>query len=196
MPVTCGECKHEFVLLPDNMRFSSFKQGCDDGTSYHVEVYDHPRAGTPKHKYKAPDVRPDGDGEYWKPRGIGYDLAGFVKSKEAGERIVAMFEKALGRKPETWLDFRESEPNWIQVKVQGSEADLSLLYDLTKDTGIITEEIVKKVIKKKNRIIKFAIEQEISVPNDMSEDNIETLIKSMSNGKDYIWSENGDLFTE
>ena len=189
VPVTCGECKHEFVLLPDNMRFSSFKQGCDDGTSYHVEVYDHPRAGIPKHKYKAPDVRPDGDGEYWKPRGIGYDLAGFVKSKEAGERIVAMFEKALGKKPETWLDFRESEPNWIQVKFQGSEADLNLLYDLTKDTGIITEEIINKVIKRKDKVIKFALEQDITVPYDMKAEDIDALIKSMANGKRYAWSE-------
>lgn len=194
VPATCGECKHEFVILPSNMRYSSFKIGNGDEELYQVEVMAHPRVGIPKHKYKAPDVRPEGDGEYWSPRGIGYDLAGFVKSKEAGERIVAMFEKALGKKPETWLDYREREPNWIQVKVHGSEADLNLLYDLTKDTGIITEEIVKKVIKKKKKVIKFAIEQEISVSSEMSEDDIDCLIKSMSNGKEYIWSENEDLF--
>ena len=38
------------------------------------------------------------------------NISGFVQSKEAGERIVAMFD---GR---ARLDFRDFEPNWIQVK--------------------------------------------------------------------------------
>ena len=65
--------------------------------------------------------------EYWTLRGIGSDwvpcmvtgkpealrpnLSGFVTSKEAGERIVTMFG---GR---ARLDYRDYEPNWIQVKV-------------------------------------------------------------------------------
>ena len=146
--VTCGECGHEYILVSDSLDEVPFKAGKGEMSAGTVFIIDHPRKGIEKHKYKAPDLRPDCDGEYWSPRGIGYDLSGFVKSKEAGERIVAMFEKALGKKPETWLDFREREPNWIQVKVQGSEADLEKLYELTKETGIITYDIILSVIKK------------------------------------------------
>lgn len=146
--VTCGECGHSYILVNDSLDEVPFKSGKGEMSAGTVLIIDHPRKGIEKHKYKAPDIRPDGEGEYWKPRGIGYDLSGFVKSKEAGERIVAMFEKALGKKPETWLDYRESEPNWIQVKVQDSEADLEKLYELTKETGIITYDIILSVIKK------------------------------------------------
>ena len=147
--VTCGECGHDYILVNDSLNEVPFKSGKGEMSAGTVFIIEHPRKGIDKHKYKAPDIRPDGDGEYWKPRGIGYDLSGFVKSKEAGERIVAMFEKALGKKPETWLDFREREPNWIQVKVQSSEADLEKLYELTKETGIITYDIILSVIKNK-----------------------------------------------
>lgn len=65
--------------------------------------------------------------EYWRARGVGFgvgtclvtgetdvggpDIAGFVSSREAGERVVALFG---GR---ARLDYRDFEPNWIQVKV-------------------------------------------------------------------------------
>lgn len=87
--------------------------------------------------------------EYWGPRGIGgaaydcfvcgrkeetysedgkyfaADIAGFVRSKEAGQRVVDMFGGLA------YLDFRPSEPNWIQVKVgccPDHEKNLELLY--------------------------------------------------------------------
>lgn len=144
VPATCGECGAKFVILPDYQNTSTFKFGDE---KYEAHVINHPRVGTPKHKFKAPDIRPEGEGEFWRPRGIGYDLSGFVKSKEAGERVVDMFRKALGREPKTWLDFREYEPTWIQVKVQGEEADLHKLYSLTYETGIITQSIVDSVVK-------------------------------------------------
>lgn len=79
--------------------------------------------------------------EYFGIRGIGLDhcpcldtgetldgyvpnISGLVKSKEAGERVVAMFG---GR---ARLDFRDFEPNWIQVKVgitKGNEVVLRRL---------------------------------------------------------------------
>lgn len=146
VPATCGECKKAFVLLPDELDVSSMGFYDKNNELYHVEAVEHPRMGIPKHKFHAPDVRPSEGGEYWRPRGIGYDLSGFVKSKEAGERIVQMFEKALGRKPNTWLDYRPSEPTWIQVKVAKEDADLDKLYALTQETGVITQEIINSVV--------------------------------------------------
>lgn len=146
VPMTCGECGTEFMVLPEDMMVSTVGIGHGDGPICYPKVIPHPRMGTPKHPYVAPDVRPEGGGEYWAPRGIGYDLSGFVVSKEAGERVVDMFRKALGKEPKTWLDYRPNEPKWIQVKVQGSEAHLEKLYAMTKDTGIITQEIVNSVV--------------------------------------------------
>lgn len=42
---------------------------------------------------------------------LGYDLAGYVKTREDGELIVDLFQGLVK------LDYRPSEPNWIQVKV-------------------------------------------------------------------------------
>lgn len=153
VPATCGECGKEFMLLPDSMMESTIGIGYEgnvNGECYHPKYKKHPRMGIEKHAYKAPDIRPEGGGEYFSPRGIGYDLAGFVKSKEAGERIVAMFHLALSRPPKTWLDYRPSEPKWIQVKVQKEDADLDVLYNLTKGNGgIITQEMINTAVKNK-----------------------------------------------
>ncbi len=76
--------------------------------------------------------------EYWHTRGIGSDwnltclatgeqqrlmpnISGFVHSREAGERVVMLFG---GR---ARLDFRPSEPNWIQVKVGAVEQHKDVL---------------------------------------------------------------------
>jgi hypothetical protein len=76
------------------------------------------------------------------------DLAGFVKCKDAGERIVKMVEKVIGRPPKTWLDYRPNEPNWIQVKVQSEDGfDLEKLCKLCSD-GIITEDKLREALIK------------------------------------------------
>lgn len=74
---------------------------------------------------------PVASGIKWRPRGIGigqgnkvcaitgeplqgfygYDASGFVESREDGQALADMFK---GR---AYLDYRPSEPNWIQVKV-------------------------------------------------------------------------------
>ncbi len=144
VPATCGECETNFLLLPDYMEQSTIGLG---ENSEKPIVEKHPREGILKHTYKRPDVKPENGGEFWSPRGIGYDLSGFVKSKEAGERVVAMFHLALSRPPKTWLDYRPSEPKWIQVKVSDEDADLEKLYSLTKDSGVITQEIICSVVK-------------------------------------------------
>lgn len=100
--------------------------------------------------YVAPDSRPE-EGEYWTSRGIGGsdsnpDCSGFVKSKAAGERLLRMVKLVLETdEPKTWLDYRESEPNWIQFKFQGCEFNLEKLEELSKNNNnIITLDILKQ----------------------------------------------------
>lgn len=117
------------------------------------ECVPHPRKGTPKHELVVPDVRPeDGIGDYCTPRGIGYDLACFVKSKEAGQRITDMINKIseeYGDKGfSCWLDYRENEPLWIQVKIDYEDKTRAIILssNIAKNDYIITEDIVRKVL--------------------------------------------------
>lgn len=103
--------------------------------------------------YVAPDSRPE-DGEYWRSRGIGGstehpDCSGFVVSKLAGERLRRMARLVLEKdETETWLDFRESEPNWIQFKFSGHEFDLEKLEKMAEEKGnVVTLEILKQCKK-------------------------------------------------
>ena len=147
-PVRCGECGEEFVILADGLTESRIGFGTGNGNFVYPKLQEHPRRGIPKHEYVRPDIRPEGGGEYWTPRGVGYDLAGFVKCKAAGERIVKMVEEVIGRPPKTWLDYRPSEPNWIQVKVQAEDGfDLEKLCKLCSD-GIITEDKLREALIK------------------------------------------------
>jgi len=52
------------------------------------------------------------------------DCAFFVPSRETGEAIEQMI--SIG----AWLDYRETEPNWIQVKIGACDAHLSNLQKL------------------------------------------------------------------
>lgn len=96
--------------------------------------------------YTAPDSKPE-VGEYWKSRGpSSFDCSGFVVSKLAGERILRIVKYVLDTdEPKSWLDFRESEPSWIQFKFSAKEFDVELLDKLSKNEGgIINEEILRK----------------------------------------------------
>lgn len=148
-PVTCGECKQGFVILADGLNKSNIGFGSEDGTTFYPLLQEHPRKGITKHTYVKPDIKPEDGGEYWSPRGVGYDLSGFVKCKAAGERIVQMVEKVIGKTPKTWLDYRPTEPDWIQVKFQSEDGlDLQKLCELCKD-GIITEDKIKLALNVK-----------------------------------------------
>ena len=57
------------------------------------------------------------------------NIAAFVNSKQDGELVVEWFNQRAR------LDFRESEPNWIQVKVGACDAHLPNLEALSKETG-------------------------------------------------------------
>ena len=136
-PVTCGECNEHFVLLADGLTESPISFGEE---KYKPPLVEHPRKGLWPQEFVRPDIRPKGiDGEFWSTRGVGYDLSGFVQSKEAGERIVNMVREIVGQEAKTWLDYREREPLWIQVKIQAEDGfDLKALNMICKD-GVITK---------------------------------------------------------
>lgn len=95
--------------------------------------------------YVAPDSKPE-VGEYWRSRGVGYDLSGFVVSKLAGERLTRLVKYVLGTdEPLSHLDYREFEPNWIQFKFQKEEFNLELLDKLTRaNDNIVNEAILRQ----------------------------------------------------
>lgn len=95
----------------------------------------------------------------WRPRGIGNnfeipdlvtgeikpgcvsDISGFVSSQADAYLAAAIF------KGHAYIDFRPSEPNWIQVKVSTDHYRLENLYRLVRENGnILTEDIVDIVI--------------------------------------------------
>lgn len=99
--------------------------------------------------YVAPDKRPE-EGEYWTSRGVStYDVSGFVASKPAGERLLRMVKMVLETdEPKSWLDYRETEPNWIQFKFRAEEFDIKKLDEMSLEKGgIITLDILKKCKK-------------------------------------------------
>ena len=100
---TCRHCKLTFEIRSDNgigtVRYGSHPENPSDPKSEYVMEYarriPHPRSGIPAWHWEPKDVRPE-EGEYWSSRGVGYDLSGFVKTKAAGERILAMVHEVLG----------------------------------------------------------------------------------------------------
>lgn len=95
--------------------------------------------------YVAPDSKPE-VGEYWRSRGVGYDLSGFVVSKLAGERLTRLVKYVLNTdEPLSHLDYREFEPNWIQFKFQKEEFNLELLDKLARaNNNIVNEAILRQ----------------------------------------------------
>lgn len=98
------------------------------------------------------DERPV-EGEYWQTRGVsdGLDVSGFVKSKAAGERLRRMVRLVLEKDEiESWLDWREYEPEWIQFKFMATEFDVQKLHDLSKEhDGVITLRTLEECKLKK-----------------------------------------------
>lgn len=146
---TCRSCGLHYQIFADGITESSvgFGTGRKDESGEDVMEYpkliSHPRRGIPKWKYETPDVRPE-YGEYWSPRGLGYDLSGFVKSRQAGNRLLQLVKEVLNNEnPSSWLDYREREPEWIQFKFQKEEFDLSKLEKMVLENNkIINKEIL------------------------------------------------------
>jgi hypothetical protein len=139
-PVTCGECNEHFLLLADGLTESPISFGEE---RFQPPLVEHPRKGKWPHDFVRPDIRPKGiDGEFWSPRGVGYDLSGFVQSKESGSRIVQMVREVIGVEPKSWLDYREKEPLWVQVKIQKEDGfDLEALSKICKDEVITKSKL-------------------------------------------------------
>ena len=64
------------------------------------------------------------------------NIAAFVENKSDGEKIVSWFEQGA------FLDFREHEPNWIQVKIGACDKHLPNLEKLYKLT--LTHEVIRE----------------------------------------------------
>lgn len=155
--LSCGECRKEFLVLADGITKSAIGIGSGDSV-YYPELQPHPRVGMPSHGI--PDKTPEGGGEFFNSRGIGSDrglrcfccgfgesksfinnISAFVQCKEAGERVVVMFDGAR-------LDYRESEPDRVQVKIGACGTHLENLKRLDALTGggIIKKEFVLAAI--------------------------------------------------
>lgn len=155
--VVCGECGKGFAVLADGVMKSTIGFG-----DFYPELQAHPRYGIPSHG--KPDKRPANGGEFFHSRGIGLDncvcfvcgthdrdgkghtmlnnIAAFVQTKEAGERVVAMFKQGAR------LDYREHEPDRVQVKLGACDRhlpNLKKLDSLVKD-GVLTQTMVTTAI--------------------------------------------------
>ena len=150
-PVTCRVCDLNFIVLGPGITKSAIGFGTDQKDEngktvcHYPTIMEHPRKGLPKVPFIIPDVRAE-KGEYCQSRGVGYDLAIFVHSKISGERIVKMFKKIIGFECKTWLDWRESSPTWIQVKISPKDVDNHVMDSLLQD-GIITEEKIRTAME-------------------------------------------------
>lgn len=94
------------------------------------------------------DKRPNGEkyGEFWQTRGASnFDVAGFVVSKEAGERLDRLVKLVLEKnETESWLDYRDYEPEWIQYKFSANEFNVEKLSELSEENnGVINLDILE-----------------------------------------------------
>jgi len=164
---TNKECENSFVVIADGLERSTMGLCKNGGITMGLRGHKPDPDANPDIIYPWVLPHPCPDQEAWFPkdpgpnedesenfssRGVGYDggaccfvtgaelpsggpnISGFVDFKESGERVVAMF----GKKGGAWLDYREYEPTWIQVKIlccQEQVHCLEKLHDLTTAAG-------------------------------------------------------------
>ena len=153
---SCGECRKTSVILAEGLHRSPIGFGTEYGNA-HPKLRPHPRRGIPAHG--TADRRPDGGGEYFSSRGIEMDttpgcfvcggetnlhhnIAAFVSTKAAGERVVGMFARGAR------VDYRPFEPDRIQVKIgacHGHFHNLECL-DALVEGGVITSEVIAQAL--------------------------------------------------
>ena len=98
------------------------------------------------------NYRPRGIGQNWLPcyvcgtggGSLQEDMAAFVEDKDAGERVVAMYSQ-LELKAK--LDYRDFEPDWVQVKVGACKTHLPNLKKLEKLVWDAKGKISPKIIE-------------------------------------------------
>ena len=117
---------------------------CDGVKDGYEEIDDKTHQPTGK---QVPSVRTE-DGIHY--RGAYYscqpDMASFVESQKAGQRVVELFNTEGSK---AFLDFRPSEPKWVQVKVGACEQHLPRLQrlrELTGTSGTITREMIQEAL--------------------------------------------------
>mgnify|MGYP003419590450 CR=1 FL=1 len=152
----CAACNNTCVLLGGGLKKSII--GLGEKTVY-PELQEHPRKGIPAHGNE--DNSPEMGGEFFSVRGIGTDMtpgcficggdsnfrnniAAFVKTREAGARVVSMFETGAR------LDYRENEPDRVQVKIGACDEhkpNLEKLLLLCRGDGIITTAKIAEATK-------------------------------------------------
>ena len=152
----CGACKEEFAILGKDQNEIYVK--IDDVGFVMPEK--HPRHGIPAHG----DLTRFVDSEYFKSDGIGFrkcpcfvcgtkkfsrqrepgwlnSIAAFVRSKEAGERIVAMFTQGARLDHD---DYQENLPLVIVGACCQHLTSLMKLQDLTQFSCSITPDIIRQ----------------------------------------------------
>jgi hypothetical protein len=163
---TCGDCSAGCIILNDGLKETPASWLNPTGV-----LTRHPREGTEAHG--SPDKRPPEGGEFLHARPIGKDwvpacfvcgkplelapnIAAFVQCKEAGERVVKLFE---GR---ARLDYREYEPDRIQVKIGVCEDhgdQLEELYKRSKVLGRIDKEHLESIRRGDNAIMRYHVKR-------------------------------------
>ena len=146
-PGNCRHCGRSFIQLADSVDEIRMTTGY---FNIKASIIDHPKKDGKIWKWEPKDETPKEDGEYFKSRGNGYDLAGFVRTKAAGERLVELIKNVLDdNDPKSWLDYRELEPEWIQVKIQPLEFDVIKLDKLIcKEKDRSKQMITRKMLEK------------------------------------------------
>ncbi len=146
----CGECERSFIALAADVDVSPFGCGDDNGQTFFPRKQTHPRRGTKSHG--RPDTSPPEGGEFFNSRGVGTEhltcfvcgnpsapnISAYVQCKAAGDRIAQMFGHPVK------VDYREYEPDYVQVKIGACTAHrpaLERLHSITRD-GRITKERV------------------------------------------------------
>lgn len=163
--VVCGECARGFAVLAAGVTKSTIGFG-----DLYLECQPHPRKGISKHG--KPDKKPEGGGEFFYSRGIGMDstscfmcpgsrttmrenIAAFVQCKAAGERVAEMFKNIAHG--DVRLDYREYEPDRVQVKLGACADHLACLKELDRlvqeSGGIITTNILRQAMGKLEEIL-------------------------------------------
>jgi hypothetical protein len=148
----CGECNFSCVVVHHTLSKSPISFG---DNKFKPKVQPHPRKGLPSHG--KPDIGPP-DGEYFNSRGLGNDanlgcfvcggeptfrnnISAFVRCKDSGTRIVNMFKHGCR------MDYREDEPDRVQVKIGACDYHLPNLRALDKIKSIITRQKIEEALE-------------------------------------------------
>lgn len=152
--VSCAECERPFTVLFNGLRFSPFTDK--------QEVAPHPLK---ENLARGTKDEPPEEGEWFSSRGVGLDsigscvfcnqtvtgyqanISGFIKTKEAGERLLNWFENVDGlRAKGVFLDYRKDYPDRIQFKIgscKDHDESLQILDKWLSFSDIITKHFIK-----------------------------------------------------